>query len=75
MLLSTNYLFLSKSGSIMSYKLLKVDLSHHFVHDGNHRHHCGLSGLPTSLSELHLDGNKITKMTAGSLEGLKNLAK
>lgn len=36
---------------------------------------CGLSGLPSSLSELHLDGNKITKMTAASLKGLKNLAK
>lgn len=32
-------------------------------------------GLPSSLSELHLDGNKITKLTADSLKGLKNLAK
>ncbi|XP_068611100.1 decorin [Brachionichthys hirsutus] len=32
-------------------------------------------GLPGSLSELHLDGNKITKVTAVSLDGLKNLAK
>ncbi|XP_026877387.2 decorin [Electrophorus electricus] len=32
-------------------------------------------GLPSSLSELHLDGNKITKVTAESLKGLKNLAK
>jgi len=32
-------------------------------------------GLPSSLSELHLDGNKITKVTADSLKGLKNLAK
>ncbi|KAM3587750.1 uncharacterized protein V6R79_013312 [Siganus canaliculatus] len=32
-------------------------------------------GLPSSLSELHLDGNKITKVTANSLQGLKNLAK
>ncbi|TST22560.1 Decorin [Bagarius yarrelli] len=32
-------------------------------------------GLPTSLSELHLDGNKITKVTADSLKGLKHLAK
>nr|XP_046235169.1 decorin [Scatophagus argus] len=32
-------------------------------------------GLPSSLSELHLDGNKITKVTAASLQGLKNLAK
>ncbi|XP_029969257.1 decorin [Salarias fasciatus] len=32
-------------------------------------------GLPASLSELHLDGNKISKVTAGSLKGLKNLAK
>lgn len=32
-------------------------------------------GLPTSLSELHLDGNKITKVQAESLKGLKNLAK
>lgn len=32
-------------------------------------------GLPSSLSELHLDGNKITKLQAESLKGLKNLAK
>ncbi|KAK2832148.1 hypothetical protein Q7C36_015610 [Tachysurus vachellii] len=32
-------------------------------------------GLPTSLSELHLDSNKITKVTSDSLKGLKNLAK
>ncbi|KAM4569805.1 decorin [Odontesthes bonariensis] len=32
-------------------------------------------GLPSSLSELHLDGNKITKVTADSLKGMKNLAK
>ncbi|KAG9345710.1 hypothetical protein JZ751_008854 [Albula glossodonta] len=32
-------------------------------------------GLPSSLSELHLDGNKITKVHAESLKGLKNLAK
>ncbi|KAM9468036.1 decorin [Clarias gariepinus] len=32
-------------------------------------------GLPTSLSELHLDGNKITKVTVDSLKGLKHLAK
>lgn len=32
-------------------------------------------GLPTSLSELHLDGNKITKVTTDSLKGLKHLAK
>uniref|UniRef100_A0A3Q3VN74 Decorin n=1 Tax=Mola mola TaxID=94237 RepID=A0A3Q3VN74_MOLML len=32
-------------------------------------------GLSSSLSELHLDGNKITKVTAESLKGLKNLAK
>ncbi|KAI4874803.1 hypothetical protein NFI96_021879 [Prochilodus magdalenae] len=32
-------------------------------------------GLPSSLSELHLDGNKITKVTTDSLKGLKNLAK
>ncbi|XP_030626062.1 decorin [Chanos chanos] len=32
-------------------------------------------GLPSSLSELHLDGNKITKVQADSLKGLKNLAK
>ncbi|KAJ8373611.1 hypothetical protein SKAU_G00041910 [Synaphobranchus kaupii] len=32
-------------------------------------------GLPSSLSELHLDGNKITKVQAGRLKGLKHLAK
>ncbi|XP_075886217.1 decorin [Nelusetta ayraudi] len=32
-------------------------------------------GLPSSLSELHLDGNKITKVTAASVRGLKQLAK
>uniref|UniRef100_A0A8C2A988 Decorin n=1 Tax=Cyprinus carpio TaxID=7962 RepID=A0A8C2A988_CYPCA len=32
-------------------------------------------GLPSSLFELHLDGNKITKVTADSLKGLKNLSK
>ncbi|XP_036376162.1 decorin-like [Megalops cyprinoides] len=32
-------------------------------------------GLPSSLSELHLDGNKITKIQAERLKGLKNLAK
>ncbi|XP_076015037.1 decorin [Genypterus blacodes] len=32
-------------------------------------------GLPGSLSELHLDGNKITKLTADTLKGLKHLAK
>nr|XP_020455250.1 decorin [Monopterus albus]XP_020455251.1 decorin [Monopterus albus] len=32
-------------------------------------------GLPSSLSELHLDANKITKVTADSFKGLKNLAK
>ncbi|CAI5636129.1 unnamed protein product [Oreochromis niloticus] len=32
-------------------------------------------GLPSSLSELHLDGNKITKLTADRLKGMKNLAK
>ncbi|XP_041934807.1 decorin [Alosa sapidissima] len=32
-------------------------------------------GLPASLSELHLDGNKITKVQAESLKGLKHLAK
>ncbi|XP_004700456.1 decorin [Echinops telfairi] len=32
-------------------------------------------GLPTSLTELHLDGNKITKVDAPSLKGLSNLAK
>ncbi|XP_051028589.1 decorin [Acomys russatus] len=32
-------------------------------------------GLPLSLTELHLDGNKITKVDASSLKGLTNLAK
>ncbi|KAM6215109.1 decorin isoform 3-T3 [Rhynchocyon petersi] len=32
-------------------------------------------GLPTSLTELHLDGNKIIKVDAASLKGLYNLAK
>lgn len=32
-------------------------------------------GLPSSLSELHLDGNKITKVQKESLKGLKHLAK
>ncbi|KAI1882127.1 hypothetical protein AGOR_G00247480 [Albula goreensis] len=32
-------------------------------------------GLPSSLSELHLDGNKITKVQADRLKGLKHLAK
>ncbi|XP_072257340.1 decorin [Pyxicephalus adspersus] len=32
-------------------------------------------GLPTSLTELHLDGNKITKVDADSFSGLNNLAK
>ncbi|KAA0720992.1 Decorin Bone proteoglycan II PG-S2 [Triplophysa tibetana] len=32
-------------------------------------------GLPNSLFELHLDGNKITKVTAESLKGLKQLSK
>lgn len=32
-------------------------------------------GLPPSLTELHLDGNKITKVDAASLKGLNNLAK
>uniref|UniRef100_A0A8C6UAW4 Decorin n=1 Tax=Neogobius melanostomus TaxID=47308 RepID=A0A8C6UAW4_9GOBI len=32
-------------------------------------------GLPSSLSELHLDGNKISKVTAESLNGMKHLAK
>ncbi|XP_057711598.1 decorin [Corythoichthys intestinalis] len=32
-------------------------------------------GLPSSLSELHLDGNKISKVTAESMKGLKQLAK
>ncbi|XP_036312249.1 decorin [Pipistrellus kuhlii] len=32
-------------------------------------------GLPSSLTELHLDGNKIIKVDAASLKGLNNLAK
>lgn len=32
-------------------------------------------GFPTSLFELHLDGNKITKVDAPSLKGLINLSK
>ncbi|CAL8242486.1 unnamed protein product [Merluccius merluccius] len=32
-------------------------------------------GLPSSLSELHLDSNKISKVMADSLKGMKNLAK
>ncbi|XP_075456557.1 decorin [Ascaphus truei] len=32
-------------------------------------------GLPSSLTELHLDGNKITKIEADRLNGLNNLAK
>lgn len=32
-------------------------------------------GLPPSLTELHLDGNKITKIDKTSLKGLNNLAK
>lgn len=32
-------------------------------------------GLPSSLSELHLDGNSITRVDADSLKGLNNLAK
>ncbi|KAM8974307.1 decorin [Pelodytes ibericus] len=32
-------------------------------------------GLPNSLTELHLDGNKLTKVDADSLNGLNNLAK
>lgn len=32
-------------------------------------------GLPNSLTELHLDGNKITKVDADSFNGLNNLAK
>ncbi|NXR83644.1 PGS2 protein, partial [Pycnonotus jocosus] len=32
-------------------------------------------GLPPSLTELHLDGNKISKIDAESLSGLTNLAK
>uniref|UniRef100_A0A8C6FEB5 Decorin n=1 Tax=Monodon monoceros TaxID=40151 RepID=A0A8C6FEB5_MONMO len=36
---------------------------------------CSDLGLPPSLTELHLDGNKITKVDAASLKGLNNLAK
>ncbi|MCI4388742.1 hypothetical protein PGIGA_G00089520 [Pangasianodon gigas] len=32
-------------------------------------------GLPSSLSELHLDGNRITKVSADTLKSLKHLAK
>ncbi|MFY3768084.1 hypothetical protein ACOS82_27215, partial [Escherichia coli] len=32
-------------------------------------------GLPTSISELHLDGNKIAKVDAASLKGMSNLSK
>ncbi|XP_051818767.1 decorin [Antechinus flavipes] len=32
-------------------------------------------GLPVSLTELHLDGNKITKVEAASLKGLNSLTK
>ncbi|EHB12257.1 Decorin [Heterocephalus glaber] len=32
-------------------------------------------GLPSTLTELHLDGNKISKVDASSLKGLNNLAK
>lgn len=32
-------------------------------------------GLPTSLTELHLDNNKITKIDAASLKGMTNLGK
>ncbi|XP_010631648.1 decorin [Fukomys damarensis] len=32
-------------------------------------------GLPFSLTELHLDGNKISKVDASTLKGLTNLAK
>lgn len=32
-------------------------------------------GLPVSLTELHLDGNKISKIDADSLSELPNLAK
>ncbi|XP_021514527.1 decorin [Meriones unguiculatus] len=32
-------------------------------------------GLPTSLTELHLDNNKITKVDSSSLKGMVNLAK
>mgnify|MGYP002062284407 CR=1 FL=1 len=32
-------------------------------------------GLPPSLTELHLDGNQITKVDSDSLSGLNNLAK
>ncbi|KAM5288726.1 decorin isoform 3-T3 [Ctenodactylus gundi] len=36
---------------------------------------CSDLGLPSSLTELHLDGNKISKVDASSLKGLNNLAK
>ncbi|XP_065271657.1 decorin isoform X3 [Emys orbicularis] len=36
---------------------------------------CSDLGLPPSLTELHLDGNKITKIDSESLSGLANLAK
>uniref|UniRef100_UPI00398E7834 decorin-like n=1 Tax=Pristiophorus japonicus TaxID=55135 RepID=UPI00398E7834 len=32
-------------------------------------------GLPNSLSEIHLDGNKITRVKADSLKGLQNLVR
>lgn len=32
-------------------------------------------GLPTSITELHLDGNKIAKVDAASLKGMSNLSK
>uniref|UniRef100_A0A8D2AW29 Decorin n=1 Tax=Sciurus vulgaris TaxID=55149 RepID=A0A8D2AW29_SCIVU len=36
---------------------------------------CSDLGLPPSLTELHLDGNKISRVDAASLKGLNNLAK
>nr|XP_047917159.1 decorin [Anser cygnoides] len=36
---------------------------------------CSDLGLPPSLTELHLDGNKISKIDAEGLSGLTNLAK
>jgi len=33
------------------------------------------TGLPSSLSELHLDSNKISKVMADNFKGMKNLAK
>uniref|UniRef100_A0A671FLC0 Decorin n=1 Tax=Rhinolophus ferrumequinum TaxID=59479 RepID=A0A671FLC0_RHIFE len=36
---------------------------------------CSDLDLPPSLTELHLDGNKITRVDAASLKGLNNLAK